>query len=213
MRPRAAARASTSRERHAAAHSLREDAAHVARQRRLGDAGLLEIHDVLVLAEGGADQRDRRHRRARQVRRVDADHARDARGCSSGIVHTTRPPQSWPDEDGLLDAERVEQADQIAGQVMDVVGLDLRRPVAVAVAALVGRDGAEAGRGERRHLMAPRVGQLGEAVAEDDGRPAPSSCTARRMPLVVTVRLVKPAMARACRTRPPFEQRAWRQRR
>ena len=28
------------------------------------------------------------------------------------------------DEDGLLDLQRVEQADEIAGQMMDVVGLD-----------------------------------------------------------------------------------------
>ena len=56
------------------------------------------------------------------------------------------------DEDRALDAERVEQADQVAGQVMDVVGGDLGRPLAVAVAALVGREHAEA---RRRPAPAP----------------------------------------------------------
>ena len=39
-----------------------------------------------------------------------------------------------------------------------------------AVAAHVGRDGAEAGLGERAELMPPGVPGLGEAVAEDDER-------------------------------------------
>src|SRR4029077_11113047 len=46
------------------------------------------------------------------------------------------------------------------------------RTVAVTVAALIGRERAEAGGGERRNLVAPGVRQLGEAVAEHDGRAA-----------------------------------------
>ena len=50
------------------------------------------------------------------------------------------------DEDRLLDAEMVEQADEVAGQMLDVVGLDGVRPVGRAIAALVRRDHPEAGR-------------------------------------------------------------------
>ena len=74
-------------------------------------------------------------------------------------------------EDGALDAERVQQPHQIAGQVMDVIGRDVGGPIAVAVATLVRREHAEAGRGQRGHLMAPGVGQLRKSVAEHDGRP------------------------------------------
>jgi hypothetical protein len=48
-------------------------------------------------------------------------------------------------EDGALDADRVQQAYQVAGQVVDVVGGDIRRPVAAAIAALVWGEHAEAG--------------------------------------------------------------------
>ena len=43
--------------------------------------------------------------------------------------------------------------------------------IAGAVAALVERDRAEARSGERRQLVAPRVGELREAVREHDGQP------------------------------------------
>ena len=72
------------------------------------------------------------------------------------------------DEDGALDVERVEQGDQIAGELGEAVCLDRRRGAAAAVAALVGSDGAEARAGDRLELMAPAEGEVGEAVAEDD---------------------------------------------
>src|SRR4029450_9751168 len=52
-------------------------------------------------------------------------------------------------------------------------------PVARPVAALVGRDRAEARVGERRYLAPPRVGELREAVTEDDG-PPPSGLVHRQ---------------------------------
>ena len=45
-----------------------------------------------------------------------------------------------------------------------------RRRARAAVAALVGREHVVAGVGERRDLVAPRVGALGEAVAQHDRR-------------------------------------------
>jgi len=40
-----------------------------------------------------------------------------------------------------------------------------------AIAALVGRDDVEAGIGERRHHLAPGIGELGETVEEEDAGP------------------------------------------
>ncbi len=57
-------------------------------------------------------------------------------------------------EHGPLDVERVEQADQVAGQVEDVVVDDGLGPGAAAVAALVGGDGPEPGGGDGRQLVA-----------------------------------------------------------
>jgi hypothetical protein len=59
-------------------------------------------------------------------------------------------------EDRALDAEHVEQADQVAAQVVDVVGADRLGPVAAAVAALVGRDHPEARGDQCVELVAPR---------------------------------------------------------
>jgi hypothetical protein len=64
--------------------------------------------------------------------------------------------------------ESVEDAGEVGGQVVDVVFDDAFRLAAVAIAALVGRDDPETGRGERRNLVAPGIGQLGKAVAQDD---------------------------------------------
>ena len=57
---------------------------------------------------------------------------------------------------------------QVVGEVDDVVVLDGLGPRRPAVAAHVRREHVVAGRGERGHLVAPRVRQLGEAVDEDD---------------------------------------------
>ena len=160
------------RQRHAPPHELAEHAPHVARERRSATPGCLEVHDVVVVAERRAHQRDGRHRRARQIGRVDADHARRARRMEQRHHPDDEAAPVVADEHGALDVERVEQADQVARQMVDVVGGDVVRTVAVAVAALVGRDRAEPGGDERGHLVAPGVRQLGKAVAEHDGRAA-----------------------------------------
>ena len=64
------------------------------------------------------------------------------------------------DEDGVVVAGGVEQPEQVAGEVLDAVGLDVRRRARAAVAPLVGREHVVPGRGERLDLVAPRVGAL-----------------------------------------------------
>lgn len=74
------------------------------------------------------------------------------------------------DEDGLVDAEHVEQAGEIAGQVFEVESFDDLRGVAGAKPTHVGCDHPEAGVDQRPELLAPRVRNLGPAVAQHDGR-------------------------------------------
>ena len=75
-----------------------------------------------------------------------------------------------PDDDRRFLAERVDQADHVGRQVMDVVVVDAGRLVALAVAAQVGRNRVKPCLGRRRQLVPPGVPGLGESVQEDDER-------------------------------------------
>ena len=59
------------------------------------------------------------------------------------------------DPDGALGADVVEQADDVGGQLVDVVGVDRIGTRRTAVAALIGRQHVVAGRGEHRDLVTP----------------------------------------------------------
>jgi hypothetical protein len=72
------------------------------------------------------------------------------------------------DEDGTLDLERIEEANQIAGELGEPVGLDLGRGAAPAITALIGSDGSKSRPGDRLELMAPAEGEVRKAVTEDD---------------------------------------------
>jgi hypothetical protein len=69
-----------------------------------------------------------------------------------------------------LFAERTDEADHVADQVQERVGLDLRRRVGLAVTAHVRRHRVKAGGGERRELMTPGVPGFGKAVTHDHER-------------------------------------------
>ncbi len=53
--------------------------------------------------------------------------ARTRSGCNSAVCQTTIAPQSWPMNTACSRADVVEQADQVAGERVDVVVLDGRR--------------------------------------------------------------------------------------
>jgi len=77
----------------------------------------------------------------------------------------------------LAVAQRHHQPQRIAHQVQhaiagEVTVVALVPAGAAAVAALVGGDRVEAGGGQRRHQLAPAVGQLGEAVQQQHDRAA-----------------------------------------
>ncbi len=85
------------------------------------------------------------------------------------MIHTRRPPQSWPAMTARSQPERVEDADEAGVDpvaVVDHVGF-----VAAAVAGQVGRNHVEAGLAERGDLVPPRVRQLGKAVQQQHDRP------------------------------------------
>src|SRR6266403_3108745 len=64
----------------------------------------------------------------------------------------------------------VEQADEIAGQVLEVVSLNGLGPIGRAIAALIERNHPDSGGSQRLDLVAPRKRDLRPAVAEDDRR-------------------------------------------
>ena len=59
------------------------------------------------------------------------------------------------DEDRLVDLEMVEQTDEIAGQVLDIVGFDRLGPVGRTIATLIRRNHPNAGLRQRLDLMPP----------------------------------------------------------
>ena len=104
------------------------------------------------------------------VRRVDADHAGDAIDVAQRHLPDDEAAPVVADEDRLVDLEMVEQADEIAGQVLHVVVLDRLGPVGRAIAALIRRDHPDAGLAQRLDLVTPGKRDLRPAVAQDDRR-------------------------------------------
>ena len=151
-----------------AAHHPAHGSGGVAVEFGVGDAGLLEIEDVEeVLAERVAERLRRRHLRAGQRRDAQRGDGRDPVGVQQWRVPHHDGTPVVADPDGALGADVVEQADDVGGQLVDVVGLDRLRTRRAAVAALIGCQHVVAGVGEDRNLVSPRVGQFGKAVGQD----------------------------------------------
>jgi hypothetical protein len=72
------------------------------------------------------------------------------------------------DDDRLVDPEMVEEPDEIGGEAVNGIGLDLWRTVARAVAPLVERDGTKSGFAQPLDLAAPGEGDFRKAVAEHE---------------------------------------------
>ncbi len=79
------------------------------------------------------------------MRRVDADDTGDAIEMPQRHLPDDKAAPVVADENRLVDLKMIEQADEIAGQMLDVVGLDRLGPVGRAIAALVRRDHPDAG--------------------------------------------------------------------
>src|SRR4051794_9110067 len=132
--------------------------------------GVLKLHDIHVLAETLPEQLDRVGRRTVGVRRVDAHYARDTIDMPQWHLPDDKTAPVVANENCLLDVEMVEQTDEIAGQVLDIVSFDGLRPLGGTVATLVRRDHANAGIAERLELVAPRKRDLRPAMAKNERR-------------------------------------------
>ena len=151
-----------------AAHHPADRPGGVAVEFGVGDTRLLEIQHVEeVLTERAAQRLRRRHLRAGQRRDAQRGDGRDSVGVQQRRIphHDGTPVVANPD--GALGADVVEQADDVGGQLVNVVGLDRIRTRRAAVAALIGSQHVVAGVGEDRNLVPPGVGQLGKAVGQD----------------------------------------------
>ena len=96
----------------------------------VGDARLLEVEDVEEgVAEDLAHHLHRRHRRTRQERHAHAAHPGDPVGVQQRHLPDDHRPPVVADEDGPLRTEVVEQAEEVVGQVDDVVVVDRVGPV------------------------------------------------------------------------------------
>ena len=124
-----------------APHRLRRVAAEVG----VGDTRLLEVDDVEeVVGEQLAHLLHRRERTTRKEGDAHPDDAGDAVGVQEAhLPHDERTPVV-ADEHRLLGTGVVEHAEQVVGEVDDVVLADVVGSARPAVAALVGCDDMEA---------------------------------------------------------------------
>ena len=112
----------------------------------------------------------RTHRSARKIRNAQQRYRAKDVGTQQRRIPCHRCAPIVAGDHRRLDAEAVDQPDDIADEVQDVVRLDRGGRVGLPVAALVGRDDAKACRRERGNLMPPRVPRLGPSVAQHDQR-------------------------------------------
>ena len=105
----------------------------------------------------------------RRVGRVDDREARDARIATDRRRPRHRAAPVMPDQGEAIDAEGVGEGEDVGDERVGAVGGDLLRAVAVAEAAQVGHDQAEAV-GEHGGDFGPGAVRFGEAVEQDDGR-------------------------------------------
>ena len=121
-------------------------------------------------AEALAEQLDRIDRRAIGMRRVDADDAGYAIDVSHRHLPDDEPAPVVTDENRLVDPEMIEQPDEVAGQMLEVVSLDRLGAVGRAVAALVRRDHPDARFAQRLDLITPGEGEFRPAMAQHQRR-------------------------------------------
>src|SRR5215207_9593572 len=106
-----------------------------------------------------------------RVQRVEDREPFDALAVACRRPPCDNPAPVVPDEAHAVASERIGEGDDVAGEAVESVALKTLRLVAEVVAALVRRDDAQSGGGERPKLMPPAVPELRKAVQQDP-RPA-----------------------------------------
>ena len=145
-------------------------AARVGVEFGLGRPDVLEVQHVEELVT--EDVAEDLGRRPGCVRVGDAHvvDGRDPLGVEAPHLPHDHGAPVVPGERRLVVAVVVEQSAQVRRQLVRPVGGHLGGGRAAAVAAQVGGEGAVPGVAQRAELVAPRVPELGEAVAEDHRR-------------------------------------------
>ena len=106
-----------------------------------------------------------------RVRRIEDREPFDTLAVARRRPPGDEPAPVVPDEAHPVASERIGEGDDVAGEAVEGVALKTLRLVAEVVAALVRRDDAQSGGGERPELMPPAVPELRKAV-QQDRRPA-----------------------------------------
>ena len=148
-----------------------QDPARVGVELALGDPRFLEVEDVIkVVAVGLLHRLERRGPGPAAVRHAHRDQAGEAVGMEEKAVPRHQRAPVVADDHRRLLAERIDDSDHIRREVLDVVGIDLARLVALAVAAQIRGDRVIARLRERRQLVPPRIPGLGKAVEQEHQR-------------------------------------------
>ncbi len=151
----------------------REKAAWIAVIFGFGGAGLLMVEyvvEILAACIGRLHADSGRSGAASAIGHAHRDHRRDAvRMQQRGVPGDDRAPV-MADDDGLLGAIGVDEPDNVASGVMDVVVGDGGRLVRLPIAAHIGRDDLVACSGDGGDLMAPGIPALWPAMNEHHQR-------------------------------------------
>ena len=152
-----------------ARHELAQRHGRVAVQLGVGGTPLLEVKDVEErVTEDAAERLRRRNPRPRHRRKADPDDAGHPVRVQQRSTPGHHAAEVVADEHGPLGVRVIEQPDDVTRQLRHRVRVDGVGPRRTAVATLIGCQHVIAGLGQDRELVAPGVGQFGEAVQQHD---------------------------------------------
>jgi hypothetical protein len=100
-----------------------------------------------------------------------ADHRTEAIRAQQSRMPRDRRAPIVPGNHRLIGTQRIKEAHHIADEMKQRVLVDSLRPVGLAVAAHIGRNGVESGRRQGGKLMPPRVPGLRKSVTQNNERP------------------------------------------
>ncbi|GBD27029.1 hypothetical protein HRbin30_02373 [bacterium HR30] len=165
---------------------------HIAPQFCIGHARFLKIQDIVEAPLGHLPHdRQWRHRQSRKERGVHPDHAGYAVRRQQGHLpgHQATPVMAY--DHGFLDLERVKQACKVSDQMMDRILPHFGRRARLAVATLIRSDRTVTSPGQGSQLMAPRVPDLGESMAQKHRKPLSGFYSVDANPVCIEVAVRK----------------------